>query len=139
MNAKLNGTPRNFQSPGHIPPVYRDNYSNVIIGGLCDGHRVNTPADQQVVALQPPPKDLDMPSPKTMMKGKTVEREKIVEMPPPDNYRWTTINSVNGKALNPQKILVDLVDRFWFRVQVNLTDADAVKLLVANYSKLETT
>ncbi len=129
-NGHLNGTPRNFKAPqGHVPPVLRDNYSNVIVGGSCDGCRAETDQASKVVTLQKPPPDLVQPA-----RSSRIEVAKVVELPDPENYRWARIDTVNGKALNPQKILVDLVDRFWFRVPVDMSDGDAIKLLVSNYS-----
>lgn len=133
MNGKFNANPQNFGSPGHVPPVYRDNRSNVIVGGNCDGLRADTPADQRIVELQPPPTDMD----KMIRNPSLSQREKVVELPPPERYRWATINAVNGKALNGQNLLVDLVDRFWFRVPEDMLNGEAIRLLVSNYQKRE--
>lgn len=129
MNGKFNG----FDGPRPDPLVYRDNHSNVIVGGSCDGLRAETPANQKVVELQAPPPDLD----KAVRNPELSQREKVIEMPPAEKYRWATINAINGKILNGQKILVDLVDRFWFRVPEEMLDGEAIRLLISNYTKIE--
>ncbi len=126
------GLGANQQPSGHVPPIYRDNFSNVIIGGSCDGHKADTPQDQKLVVLQAPHPDID----KVVKNIDRSHGDKVLELFPPEKYRWARIDAINGKALNGQ-ILVDLVDRFWFRVPENMTDGDAIKLLVSNYSKLE--
>ena len=127
-NGRLHATPK---LPDHVPPIYRDNRSNVIVGGSCDGLRADTPQNQQLIELQAPPPDLE----KSIRTPDLSQSEKVVKTPPAERYRWAQINAVNGKALNGQ-ILVDLIDRFWFRVPENMTDGDAIKLLVSNYLKL---
>ncbi len=128
-NGRLHATP---QPSGHVPPIYRDNFSNVIVGGSCDGHRAETPAAQKLIELQSPPEKMEQ----KIRSADPALRNVELKMPPSERYRWAQINAINGKALNGQ-ILVDLVDRYWFRVPENMTDGDAIKLLVSNYSKLE--
>ena len=128
-NGRLHATPK---LPDHVPPIYRDNFSNVIIGGSCDGHRAETPADQKLVELQSPPEKMEQ---KVRSADPTLRNVEL-KIVPAERYRWARIDAINGKALNGQ-ILVDLVDRFWFRVPEVMTDGDAIKLLVSNYSKLE--
>ena len=132
-NGNINkGTPRDLESSWVLPPVYRDNFSNVIVGGSCDGDRADTPPTQEVVVLQASPPDLEKI---TKQKPGFTDGNKVLDMLPSESYRWTAINSVTGKTLNAQKILVDLVNRFWFRVPVGMSDGEAVKFLVSNYSK----
>ena len=127
-NGRLRATP----IPDHVPPIYRDNLSNVIVGGSCDGHRAETPQDQKLVELQSPPAGMEQ----RIRSADPALRNVELKMPPSERYRWARINAINGKALNGQ-ILVDLIDRFWFRVPENMTDGDAIKLLVLNYSRLK--